>query len=90
MKGHVMGRVLTFIVGRFFKVGRDKGMFQPLGEGGNFTLNLCQFTFNFGLEGVQEGIIGSYFRGLSLDVDLFLFAFILQVKEFLVVSGGHG
>jgi hypothetical protein len=35
------------------------------------------------------GIIGSNFRGQSLDFNLVLFGFILQVKELLVVSGGH-
>jgi hypothetical protein len=89
MKGHIMGRFLTFKVGRLFKGGRAMGMFQSLGEGGQFTLNIVQVACNFGLEGFQAGIGGSKFIGQSLDVYLLLFGFILQVKEFLVVSVGH-
>jgi hypothetical protein len=89
-EGKYYRRVLTFKVGRFFKGGGSKGLFQPLGEGGQFTLNLCQFSCNFSLEGVQARIIGSNFRDQSLDVYLVLFGFILHVKEVLVVSGGHG
>jgi hypothetical protein len=85
-----MGRVLTFIVGSLFKGWRDKGLFRLLGEGGQFTLNLCQFACNFSLKGVQARIIGSNFRGRYLDVYLVLFGFISQVKEFLIASVGHG
>jgi hypothetical protein len=90
MKGHIMGRFITFKVGRFFKGERATRIFQPLGEGGQFTLNLCQFSCNSSLEGVQVGIVGSNFKGHSLDVYPVLFGFILQVKELFIVNSGHG
>jgi hypothetical protein len=48
------------------------GIFQPLvesgGEGGQFTLNFCKCTRNFGLERFQFGIGGINVRIHSLDV----------------------
>jgi hypothetical protein len=49
MKGHMIGRFLTFRVEMFFKGGRAMGLFQPLGEGGQFSLNIDQFACNFSL-----------------------------------------
>jgi hypothetical protein len=77
MKGHIVGIVLTFSMGRLFKGGRSMGQFQSLGEGGQFTLNIDQVSCNFGLKGFQEGIGGGNFRGQYLDVFLVMLGFIL-------------
>jgi hypothetical protein len=69
------------------------GLVYPFVESGlevvKSTIDGVKFTPNLVIEGVNFGIDGSNFISHFMDGLLVLFGFILQGKDFLVVSGDH-